>query len=152
MLQIYNDEFLVYDDGEARIPRNINFLIVDDDTEVSDFLSEALDSFGFTGNKIFAHSVEEAISLCNRSIDNKILKIDYILCDWNLGALSGLDFLMVVRGNKDLMQIPFVMVTANDNVSGMLVATKKGCSDYLVKPFTLEELQLKIAIAWEKHL
>ena len=151
MLEIHDEKYLAYDEDELFMPRDLNFLIVDDENDVSELLATALKEFGFTGNFIFASSTEEAISICNRINKEEKPPFDFILCDWNLTGLSGLDLLMMVRSHTVLYDTPFVMVTANDNVSGMLVATKKGCSDYLVKPFTMEELQLKLAISWEKH-
>ncbi len=148
MLNIKDDDYLFYGEQQCLLPRKLNFLIVDDDDNVRDLLEESIKEMGFNGEIIRKRSVENAINYCQ---NDKTLNIDFILCDWNLEGLSGLDFLIKVREIPKLKQIPFLMVTANDNVSGMLIASKKGCSDYLVKPFSQEELALKIIISWEKH-
>lgn len=148
MFEVLDDKFLTYGEEDKKIPRDLNFLIVDDDSDIRDLLEDSVKEMGFTGEHFRKKSVEDAVDFCQ---GEKAERIDFILCDWNLEGLSGLDFLIQVRDIQELKDTPFLMVTANDNVSGMLIATKKGCSDYLVKPFSLEELALKVIIAWEKH-
>jgi len=135
---------LVNIDEENHIPKGLNFLIVDDEEDIIEITAESLQEIGFTGNFYKAASINEASKL----LESPQTKIDFIISDWNLEELSGLDFLILVKSNSSYQSLPFLMVTANDNVSGMLIASKKGASDYLVKPWDISELREKVGSAW----
>jgi two-component system chemotaxis response regulator CheY len=139
-------QFLEID--QVKVPKDIGFLIVEDEEDISELMKDTLLEMGFTGQVTVAESVEKAIELSH--LVN--VSYDFIISDWNLLGLSGLDLLISLKSENRYKNTPFLMVTANDNVSGMIVAMKKGASDYLVKPWTMEELQSKIAISWSKRL
>ncbi|MCF8059820.1 MAG: response regulator [Bacteriovoracaceae bacterium] len=139
-------EYLIFD--EVKIPKDIQFLIVEDEEDILELTKDSLIELGFSGQVTAVKSVESAIEL---SLQNEYC-FDFIISDWNLTDLSGLDLLINLRNDLRYKNTPFLMVTANDNISGMIVANKKGVSDYLVKPWTLEELQMKIADCWSKKL
>ncbi len=139
-------QFLEID--QVKVPKDIGFLIVEDEEDISELMKDTLSEMGFTGQVTLAESVEKAIELSH--LENA--SYDFIISDWNLLGLSGLDLLISLKSENRYKNTPFLMVTANDNVSGMIVAMKKGASDYLVKPWTMEELQSKIAISWSKRL
>ena len=138
---------------DVEIPKGISFLIVEDQAEISELIKDNLIDLGFEGAITESDSAEHALELCKRSIEEKgILKpFDFIISDWNLKGLSGLDLLIEIKKISTYQQVPFLMITANDNVSGMLVATKKGASEYLVKPWEEDELATKIALSWDKQ-
>jgi two-component system chemotaxis response regulator CheY len=137
-------QFLEID--QVKVPKDIGFLIVEDEEDISELMKDTLLEMGFTGQVTVAESVEKAIELSH--LVN--VSYDFIISDWNLLGLSGLDLLISLKSENRYKNT--LMVTANDNVSGMIVAMKKGASDYLVKPWTMEELQSKIAISWSKRL
>ncbi len=139
-------QFLEID--QVKVPKDIGFLIVEDEEDISELMKDTLSEMGFTGQVTLAESVEKATELSH--LENA--SYDFIISDWNLLGLSGLDLLISLKSENRYKNTPFLMVTANDNVSGMIVAMKKGASDYLVKPWTMEELQSKIAISWSKRL
>ena len=134
---------------EVKVPKDLSFLIVEDEADIQELLMDTLIDIGFTGKVQFSDNVEKAINICVEALHNNQRPIDFIISDWNLVDLSGLDLLISLRGHDAYKTTPFLMVTANDNVSGMLVATKKGASEYLVKPWNQEELAQKIALCWD---
>ena len=70
--------------------------------------------------------------------------VDFIICDWNMPKMSGLEFLKIVRGHANLKEIPFLMITSEGDYSKIIEAVKVGVSQYIVKPFKPEQLQEKI--------
>ncbi|MCR9206345.1 MAG: response regulator [Halobacteriovoraceae bacterium] len=143
--QIVSDYITV---DESKIPADIDFLIVEDEPDVAELLKESLVEEGFTGTFTKVTSMEEARSI----IRERKNPFDFIISDWNLREMSGLDLLLEVKQVPDYKNTPFLMVTANDNISGMLVAIKKGASEYLVKPWEHQELLEKISSSWEKSI
>jgi len=117
-----------------------NFLILEDEPDVGDLTEECLRVLGLSGSIFHVRNIGQA----QEALAKEENKIGFIISDWNLEELSGLDFLIHVRENPTYTNTPFLMVTANDNVSGMLVATKKGANEYLVKPWSPEELEEKV--------
>lgn len=66
--------------------------------------------------------------------------VDCIISDWNMPRMKGIDLLRRVRGDTDLADTPFIMVTAEALSTNMAEADAARVSSYLVKPFTAEEL------------
>lgn len=67
---------------------------------------------------------------------------DLIMTDWNMPVMDGLTFLKKIRSVNT--QIPVIMVTTEAERTRVVTAIEAGVSDYLVKPFTTEALNVKI--------
>jgi two-component system chemotaxis response regulator CheY len=67
-----------------------------------------------------------------------------IISDWHMAAISGLDLLIAVRGDSELRNIPFIMVTGESRTENVIAAKNAGVSGYIVKPFNAEMLKAKI--------
>jgi len=80
----------------------------------------------------------------------KSQKIDFIISDWNMPNMSGLELLKSVRADEELKSLPFLMVTAEALQENVVAAVKAGVSNYIVKPFTSETLDEKIKKIMEK--
>ena len=74
----------------------------------------------------------------------KSQKVDFIISDWNMPNMSGIEFLKAVRVGNELSGLPFLMVTAEALKENVVQAVKAGVSNYIVKPFTAEVLNEKI--------
>lgn len=80
----------------------------------------------------------------------KSQKIDFVISDWNMPNMTGIDLLRAVRADSDLAKMPFLMVTAEALQDNVVTAVKAGVSNYIVKPFTAEVLDEKITKIMEK--
>jgi len=80
----------------------------------------------------------------------KSQKIDFVVSDWNMPNMTGLELLKAVRSDEDLKSTPFLMVTAEALQDNVIAAVKAGVNNYIVKPFTAETLNDKITKILEK--
>jgi two-component system chemotaxis response regulator CheY len=69
---------------------------------------------------------------------------DFIISDWNMPEMSGIELLKKVRSTDHSSKIPFIMVTAESEKDNLVMAVKEGVSDFITKPFTFEILQAKM--------
>jgi two-component system, chemotaxis family, chemotaxis protein CheY len=70
--------------------------------------------------------------------------VDFIICDWRMPRLNGIELLQVIREDKDLHNLPFIMLTAEDVKDRIITAIELGVTDYVVKPFTPAILEAKL--------
>ncbi|MEJ2045863.1 MAG: sigma-54 dependent transcriptional regulator [Reinekea sp.] len=108
----------------------MKILIVEDDTNLREAVSDTLQLHGF--DVVEAQSGEDAIPLLKTEL------IEFIISDVSMPGMSGHDLLDYVRQN--LPQIPMLLVTAYAAVDRAVDAMQKGAVDYLVKPFAPKQL------------
>jgi len=70
--------------------------------------------------------------------------IDLVLLDWNMPHMTGFEVLQEIKSNKDFKEIPVMMVTTEGHKTSIVAAVRAGADNYLVKPFTVDELESKI--------
>lgn len=117
---------------------SIKVLVVDDFATMRRIVKGVLKQLGFS-NVIEADDGSTALDELKKE------QIGLIVSDWNMPKMSGLDLLKAVRGNADLKHLPFIMVTAEGQKENVLEAVKAGVSNYIVKPFTPETFNEKLA-------
>jgi len=71
-------------------------------------------------------------------------EIDLILLDWNMPGMGGYDAIVEIKSNDKYKNIPVMMVTTEGQQSSIVAAVQAGADNYLVKPFTVEDLGIKI--------
>ena len=71
-------------------------------------------------------------------------KIDFIVSDWNMPQMAGIDLLRKVRASEEFANTPFLMVTAEAQQENIIEAVQAKVSNYIVKPFTAETMKQKI--------
>jgi two-component system chemotaxis response regulator CheY len=71
-------------------------------------------------------------------------EISLILLDWNMPGMDGLNFLQTIKSDISLSHIPVMMVTTESEKNSIIQAIQAGAINYLVKPFSIEELTKKI--------
>lgn len=108
-----------------------NILIVDDDVQILELLQRLLKSLNYHAYK--AISVKEAISILQDQ------PIDLLITDLQMPGVDGLQLVKYV--SEHFPEIPKLAVTGFPSVDGALKAMKSGVMDYLIKPFTKEELK-----------
>jgi two-component system chemotaxis response regulator CheY len=80
-------------------------------------------------------------------------KYDFIISDWNMPEMSGIELLRLVRKHETFKDMPFMLITAEQKRSQILDAAQAGVDGYIVKPFTAAILKEKIdKIAERKSL
>ncbi len=67
-----------------------------------------------------------------------------VISDWNMEPMTGFDLLRQVRGDPELENTPFIMVTAESRTENVIAARKAGVNNYIVKPFNAQTLKTKI--------
>lgn len=75
---------------------------------------------------------------------------DFVVSDWNMPNMTGLDLLKAVRAEAGIKDIPFLMVTAEAAKENIILAVEAGVNNYIVKPFTAAVLKEKIGKILEK--
>ncbi|MCU0581369.1 MAG: chemotaxis response regulator CheY [Syntrophales bacterium] len=123
--------------------KSIKILIVDDFATMRKVIRNLLKQSGYE-NIVEAEDGVNALKIL------KSQKIDFIVSDWNMPNMSGLELLKAVRADEDLKTLPFLMVTAEALQENVVAAVKAGVSNYIVKPFTSETLDEKIKKIMEK--
>lgn len=78
-------------------------------------------------------------------LSNEALNICLILLDWNMPGMNGLEFLEKVKKNVLYHSIPIIMVTTEAEKESIVKAVQLGVNNYILKPFTNEELTKKIS-------
>ena len=116
---------------------NMRVLVVDDFSTMRRIVKNILRQLGFT-NMVEADDGTTAWEILNKD------KIDFIVSDWNMPQMTGIELLRKVRANEEFCDIPFLMVTAEAQQENIIEAVQAKVSDYIVKPFTPETLKQKI--------
>lgn len=109
-----------------------HILLVDDDTELTELLSDILQLEGFEVSR--AHNGEEGLSLVSS-------EIDLILLDVMMPKMNGMDMLKQLRQD---WQTPVLMLTAKGEEIDRVIGLEFGADDYLAKPFSERELLARI--------
>jgi len=119
------------------VNKNLKILIVDDFATMRKVIRNLLKQGGFE-NVVEAEDGVAALKVL------KSQQVDFIISDWNMPNMSGLELLKAVRADDDIKALPFLMVTAEALKDNVVAAVKAGVSNYIVKPFTAEVLNEKI--------
>ena len=109
-------------------------LICDDEIKLSRMLVTALRSAGHQANA--AATGQEALRMLGED------EYDVLVTDLRLPDLSGLDVLQEVRARHPRVDV--IMITAYATTENAVEALRRGAHDYLIKPFSLDELRLRV--------
>lgn len=112
-------------------------LVVDDFSTMRRIVRNILRQIGLN-NVVEADDGTTAWDVLNRE------KIDFIVSDWNMPKMTGIELLRKVRGSEQFADIPFLMVTAEAQQENIIEAVQAKVSNYIVKPFTADTMKQKI--------
>jgi len=115
----------------------MRILVVDDFSTMRRIIKNILRQLGYN-NIVEADDGTAAVGILERE------KIDFIISDWNMPQMTGIELLRHVRQTEQLKDTPFLMVTAEAQQENIIEAVKAKVSNYIVKPFTADTLQEKI--------
>ncbi len=113
-------------------------LSVDDSSIMRRMLRNTVEALNY--KFLEAADGEEALQVLMREYDS----VKLILLDWNMPGMNGIDFLKELRKNNHFKGIPVLMVTTQGEKNNIVRAIQTGATNYLLKPFTEEELEKKI--------
>jgi len=116
---------------------DMDVLIVDDAAAMRRIVRGLLKELGFK-NMREAENGQLALD------ELKKKKADFVVSDWNMPVMTGIDLLRAIRGDDSLKTIPFLMVTAETKQENIVEALQAGVSDYIVKPFNAAALLEKL--------
>ena len=121
------------------MPANLQMriLVVDDFATMRRIITNVLRQLGFE-NIIEAEDGARALQIMEAE------KIDFVVTDWNMPEMSGLDLLKAIRAKQDKDAMPVLMVTAEALQENIVAAARAGVNNYIVKPFDAKTLAEKI--------
>ncbi|WP_029458349.1 chemotaxis response regulator CheY [Solidesulfovibrio alcoholivorans] len=123
--------------------KEMRILVVDDFSTMRRIIKNILRQLGFN-NIIEADDGSTAWETLNKD------KIDFIISDWNMPNMPGIELLRKVRSSEEFATLPFLMVTAEAQQENIIEAVQAKVSNYIVKPFTAETLGQKIDKIFDK--
>ena len=117
--------------------RKMRFLVADDFSTMRRIVRNLLKELGYT-------DVEEADDGSTALARLKAEKFDFVVSDWNMPNMTGIELLRAVRADAALKHLPVLIVTAEAKKENIVEAAHAGASGYIVKPFTAATLDEKL--------
>jgi two-component system chemotaxis response regulator CheY len=117
--------------------QNLNFLVVDDFSTMRRIIKNLLHDLGYA-SVTEADDGNTALPLLKEG------NFDFLITDWNMPGMPGLDLLKHVRADARLSKMPVLMLTAEAKREQIVEAAQAGVSGYVIKPFTAAILKEKI--------
>lgn len=119
-------------------------LIIDDMLTIRKIVRKTLKEIEFS-------NFEEA---CNGAEAWKFLQVspdfEFIISDWNMPEMTGVELLKLVRQTPETRHIPFIFLTAESDMGQVKQALELGADNYILKPFTPKDLKDKLEITYTK--
>ncbi len=138
-----NENITKKDQEEENIDKKHRILIVEDDEEIRNYLVEQLSE------------KYQVIAAENGKIGWEIMnhkEINLILCDLMMPVLDGVSLCKMVKQNINFSHIPFILLTAKNDVHDQLKGLQIGADDYIGKPFVYSILETKIANIFKQRI
>ena len=122
---------------------SLHILLVEDQQSIASNIAEYMESRGHVFD--FATQGNQAIEL---ALDHYF---DLIILDLNLPVVDGIEVCRQLREQAD-RHIPILMLTARDSIEDKVTGFQVGADDYLTKPFSLQELEVRCLALSKRHL
>jgi two-component system chemotaxis response regulator CheY len=119
------------------LDKNFKILIVDDFSTMRRIVKNLLNDIGYV-NTTEADDGRSAWPMLQTG------NFDFVITDWNMPGMTGLDLLKNIRSDARLKQLPVMMVTAEAQRDQIIEAAKAGVNGYIIKPFTAVTLKEKL--------
>jgi two-component system chemotaxis response regulator CheY len=114
------------------------FLVVDDFSTMRRIVRNLLKELGYTN---VDEAEDGAVALQRLKGD----RFDFVVSDWNMPNMTGLQLLQAIRADASLKSTPVLMITAEARKENIIEAAQAGANGYIVKPFTAATLDEKLA-------
>jgi two-component system, chemotaxis family, chemotaxis protein CheY len=116
---------------------SMKFLVVDDFSTMRRIVRNLLKELGYTNTE----EAEDGVIALSRL---KSEKFDFVVSDWNMPNMTGIELLKNIRADEALKSLPVLMITAEARKENIIEAAQAGASGYIVKPFTAATLDEKL--------
>ncbi len=116
----------------------LKFLVVDDSVTMRRIVVNSLKNLGFEN---YVEAVDGKDAIGKLTADKKI---NFVITDWNMPVMTGLELTKAIRGDASLTGMPILMVTTRGVKEDIVEALQAKVSNYIVKPFTPQVLKEKI--------
>ncbi|HIA09077.1 MAG TPA: chemotaxis protein CheY [Chromatiaceae bacterium] len=123
--------------------KNMKILVVDDFSTMRRIIKNLLRDLGFP-NTQEADDGNTALPMLQTG------RFDFLVSDWNMPGMTGIDLLRNVRNDPKLATMPVLLVTAESKRAQIVEAAQAGVNGYIVKPFTAATLKEKIDKIFER--
>lgn len=123
--------------------KNMKILIVDDFSTMRRIIKNLLRDLGFS-NTDEADDGNTALPKLQAG------NYDFLVTDWNMPGMQGIDLLKAVRADPKLASLPVLLVTAEAKKEQIVEAAQAGVNGYVIKPFTAATLKEKIDKIFER--
>jgi len=117
--------------------KDLRFLVVDDFSTMRRIIKNLLHDLGYQ-NVAEADDGNTALPLLQAG------NIDFLITDWNMPGMPGLELLKAVRSDPKLAKMPVLMLTAEAKREQIVEAAQAGVNGYVIKPFTAVTLKEKL--------
>ncbi|CZF77203.1 Chemotaxis protein CheY [Grimontia celer] len=122
---------------------NMKILVVDDFSTMRRIVKNLLRDLGFN-NTVEADDGLTALPILKKG------GIDFVVTDWNMPGMQGIDLLKNIRADDELKHLPVLMITAEAKREQIVEAAQAGVNGYIVKPFTAATLKEKLDKIFER--
>jgi two-component system, chemotaxis family, chemotaxis protein CheY len=119
------------------VSKDMKFLVVDDFSTMRRIVKNLLHDLGYP-NVTEADDGKTALPMLQGG------GFDFLISDWNMPGMSGLDLIKAVRSDAKLAKMPVLMLTAEAKREQIIEAAQAGVNGYVIKPFTAETLKEKL--------
>lgn len=134
---------------QQEVPRNLDFFVIEDTQVHLDNLLNALKDLNFDGEVIVAKTISEGLKLLDL-IEKSNTTIDMVISDMHLPDGIGLEILSKLKSHKLLKECPFLVMSTESQQDIIIQSFEAGATNYIIKPFSNEELLEKIEFCWSK--
>lgn len=121
----------------------MKILVVDDFSTMRRIVKNLLRDLGFT-NISEADDGNTALPMLQGG------DFDFVVTDWNMPGMQGIDLLKAIRADSSLSHIPVLLITAEAKKEQIVMAAQAGVNGYIVKPFTAATLKTKLDKIFER--
>ncbi len=128
---------------EVSVDKNMKILIVDDFSTMRRIIKNLLRDLGYN-NTSEADDGSTALPMLKNG------NYDFLLTDWNMPNMPGIELLKAVRADPNLKHLPVLMVTAEAKRDQIVEAAENAVNGYIIKPFTADTLREKIEKIFER--
>jgi two-component system chemotaxis response regulator CheY len=119
------------------VSKDLKFLVVDDFSTMRRIIKNLLHDLGYP-------HVDEADDGKTALPMLQAGSFDFLITDWNMPGMPGLDLIKAVRADARLAKMPVLMLTAEAKREQIIEAAQAGVNGYVIKPFTAETLKEKL--------